>query len=66
MSCAAATSVFIIGDIGNYWKKAWLRKPEKYDLATTGSAERFAIEGEFTLECRNEKTGGWVKQNKSS
>jgi hypothetical protein len=67
MNASAAGSVYIFGDFSNYWRKAWLRKPEAYDLAVTGStAAKKGIECEVTLECRNEKTGGWIKQNKSS
>ena len=66
MNANTPAEVYIFGDFANMWKKAWKRKPERYDLATLGSAERFAIECEVTLEARNGSSGGWVKTNKSS
>ena len=48
------TSVMILGDM-SLWQKAWLRKVKSEKLARTGSATKIMIEGELTLECRQEK-----------
>ncbi len=40
------------------WVKAWLRPVNRVELAKTGSSDRYKIEAELTLECRNEKGSG--------
>lgn len=40
------------------WVKAWLRPVNRIELAKTGSSDKYKIEAELTLECRNEKGSG--------
>lgn len=40
------------------WVKAWLRPVNRIELAKTGSADKYKIEAELTLESRNEKGSG--------
>ena len=40
------------------WVKAWLRPVNRVELAKTGSSDRYKIEAELTLECRNQKGSG--------
>lgn len=40
------------------WRKAWLRRPFKFDLAKRGDLDEFEIVGEFTNEHLNERAGG--------
>jgi hypothetical protein len=44
-------------DVAKY-RKAWLRKPQKMDLARRGDVDEFDIVGELTLEHLNERAGG--------
>lgn len=54
INTTAPTSIIILGDM-NLWKKAWLRPINREELAKTGSARKFMIEAELTLEARQEK-----------
>jgi hypothetical protein len=59
ISAAAPTKIIAFGDMG-LWRKAWLRKPKVEKLARTGSATKYMIEEELTLEALNEKGTGLV------
>ena len=55
----------ILGDM-SLWSKAWLRKAKSEKLARTGASTMIMIEGELTLESRQEKGSGKIVQIKSS
>lgn len=44
----------------DYWAIAWLRPLATVDLAKTGDATKGLIQGEYTLESKNEKASGIV------
>lgn len=58
-------TIIILGDM-NLWKKGWLRKAKSEKLARTGDSTKIMIEGELTLESRQEKGSGKIVQTKSS
>jgi hypothetical protein len=51
----------ILGEM-KLWKKAWLRRPKKEELAKTGDAKKYLVVGELTLESRQEKGSGIIKE----
>jgi hypothetical protein len=58
-------TIVILGDMG-LWKKGWLRKVKTEKLARIGAATRIMIEGELTLESRQEAGSGKIVSTKSS
>jgi len=42
------------------WVKAWLRPVNRIELAKTGSADKYKIEAELTLESRNQLGSGMI------
>lgn len=42
------------------WVKAWLRPVNRIELAKTGSADKYKIEAELTLEARNQIGSGMI------
>ena len=42
------------------WVKAWLRPVNRIELAKTGSADKYKIEAELTLESRNQVGSGMI------
>lgn len=54
---ASTGTVVIFGDMG-LWKKAFLRQEGWKELGVTGSARRFFVESELTLESLQEKGAG--------
>lgn len=54
-------TVIILGEM-KLWKKAWLRRPKKEELAKTGDSKKYMVVGELTLESRQEKGSGKITQ----
>lgn len=53
-------TILVLGDM-KLWNKAWLRKTKKEELARTGDSRKFMIVGELTLESRQEKGSGAIR-----
>lgn len=61
MNTSAADQLIVFGDM-TLWSKAFLRPINAEELARTGSARKFMIEAEVTLESRQEKGSGKITQ----
>lgn len=59
MNSYHSDKVIVFGDM-TLWQKAFLRPINSEELARTGSARKFMIEAEVTLECRQEKGSGKI------
>ena len=59
LNTTAAGTMIILGDMA-HWKKAWLRPVRQEELARAGASQKYMIEAELTLECRNELGHGKV------
>lgn len=57
LNTSSPGTVIILGEM-DLWKKAWLRPIKREEIARIGSAKRFMIEAEVTLESRQEKGSG--------
>lgn len=53
--------LIVLGDM-NLWKKAWLRPVKQEKLARTGASTKYMIEAELTVEARQEKGSGIIKE----
>lgn len=65
LNTTQAGTIIILGDM-SLWKKGWLRKVKTEKLARTGASTKIMIEGELTLESRQEKGSGKIVSTKSS
>lgn len=65
MNTTAPDTILNLGEL-ILWKKAWLRPILTSKLAKTGSADKYKIEAELTLESRNEKGSGKMTGYKSA
>ena len=54
---SASGTIVNFGDMSMF-RKAWLIRPKKEEVARSGSARNFFIEGALTLECGQEKAHG--------
>jgi Family of unknown function (DUF5309) len=61
MNSAASDKLIVFGDM-NLWNAAWLRPINYEELGRTGGARKFMIEAEMTLESRQEKGSGIIKE----
>lgn len=59
MNTTASDKLIVFGDM-TLWNKAFLRPINAEELARTGSARKFMIEAEVTLESRQEKGSGKI------
>lgn len=53
----------IVGIEMEHFATAWLREPKITPLAKTGSSEKRMVEGEFTLEARNQYAGFYAQRH---
>lgn len=60
MQSSLPGSVIILGDM-SLWKTAWLRPIKSEEIARTGSAKKYMVEAEYTLESRQEKGSGKIQ-----
>lgn len=65
LNTTAPGTAIILGDM-SLWSKAWLRKVKSEKLARTGASTMIMIEGELTLESRQEKGSGKILSIKSA
>lgn len=56
---ASTTTVINLGD-PELWQKAWLRPVNRIEIPRAGSARKFMMEAELTLEARQEKGSGKI------
>ncbi len=61
MNTTASDKLIVFGDM-TLWSKAFLRPINAEELARTGSARKFMIEAEVTLESRQEKGSGKITE----
>lgn len=54
---ASTTTIINLGDM-ELWRKAWLRPVVRQEIPRAGSARKFMMEAELTLESRQEKGSG--------
>lgn len=59
LNSASTTTVIILGDL-ELWQKAWLRPVNRQEIPRAGSARKFMMEAELTLEARQEKGSGKI------
>ena len=56
------TNYDVVGINEDYFKVAYLRKPNTRELAKTGDATKGEVYGELTLECLHENAGFWAEK----
>jgi hypothetical protein len=57
LNSASTTTIINLGD-PELWRKAWLRPVKTIEIPRAGSARKFMMEAELTLESRQEKGSG--------